>query len=578
MLKYFSLLVVFILSLKVLCAQTGKYIPTKFDTIKKVVPAQVYGRQRQKANTLLIPNQDSILLAEKLEQEEIRRTSALKKKQDIPNQKVIEPNRNVEINVPIKLAEQRIDEYSSSSVKPKNVKQSNWTLQECIAYARENNLQITAQELNERLAKLVVEQTRASRLPNVNGNFNLAETYGRSIDPTSNQFATKGFLYNTLGLQSQGLLFGWFQKKYQIEQSQLDLQSTTEAYSQLKDDVSLNVATGFLRVLLAREQVKVSESQLKLDNEQYKQTLKFVNAGKLPELNVAQMVAQVANDSANLISTQTDERISMLQLRALMNFNFEQDFDVVAPAIDASDLMILNTMPLPNDMLDIALKNQHKMKFNELRLLSAKKTLDIAKANQYPQFSVFGNLGTNFSSNVFDITGQTYIGETPLGNINIAGTSYPLTRPDYKFTTATKPLFTQYGNNIQANFGVGMAVPIFNGYTAKTNIQKAKIGLINQQVSFDSDKQKLKQDIYTAYEQARAASQKYMASNRSREAAQRALDFAVKRYEVGMINTFEYTSVLNNVYTASANTLAAKYDYMFKLKILDYYMGNPLKL
>ena len=179
---------------------------------------------------------------------------------------------------------------------------------------------------------------------------------------------------------------------------------------------------------------------------------------------------------------------------------------------------------------------------------------------------------------MLDISGQTYIGESTLGQININGSKYDITRPEYQYSTTTRPIFKQYGNNFQANVGIGMSIPIFNALNTKTSIQKAKIGLISQQNSYESDKQKLKQDIYTAFEQAKASSQKYFASKRSKEAAQQAFDFAVKRYDIGMINTFEYTSILNNLYNSSSNMLAAKYDYMFKLKVLDYYMGNPLKL
>jgi outer membrane protein len=261
-----------------------------------------------------------------------------------------------------------------------------------------------------------------------------------------------------------------------------------------------------------------------------------------------------------------------------MNFDFEESFDIQAPDVQNIDISNLLNIPSPEAMYNTAVKGQHKMKYNELQLLSANKTLHIAKAAQYPQLSFFGNLGTNFSSNVKQLTGQTYVGETQIGNININGSSFPITTPTFDYSTKTTPLFKQYGNNIRANVGLGLTVPIFNGYTARTSIQKAKIGLVSQQISYDSDKQKLKQDIYTAFEQAKASSQKYTAAKHSQEAAKRALDFAIKRYEIGMINTYEYTSILNSYYTASTSVLSSKYDLIFKLKVLDYYMGNPLKL
>ena len=574
----------------------GKYTPSARDTVKKVMPKQVYGNPKAQRRADSIANalrmEEEVRLKKLAEEEALRKkqeeelkkqrqnrpkkvnTEPKKVKEEFPREqktqerKKIKQPKQTPVIVPIKQAKQT--EWKSKS--------NAWMLNECVEYARIHNLQVKESELNERMAKLNYEQSKANRLPNLNGDVNLGESFGRSIDPTSNQFVTQGFTYNTLGLSSQVLLFGWFQRKHQIEQSRYEIDAANYAFKQIQDDVSLNVATGFLRVLLAREQVKINEAQLKLDNEQYDQTRRLVSAGKLPELNNAQMLAQLSSDSATLVSSITDERIALMQLRALMNFSFEEMFDITGPNLDMVKETEFGKLSSPEEILNIALEQQNRMKFNQTKLLSAKKTLDIAKSQQYPQLSFFTNLGTNFSSNIKDITGQTYLGEVALGNVNIGGTSYPLTRSNYEYNTKIRGLFSQYGDNIRLNGGLALSVPIFNAYNAKTNIQKAKIGLVSQQITMDNDMQRLKQDIYTAYEQAKAASQKYNSAKRAEEASERALDFAIKRFNAGMINTYEYTSSLNTKYTASTRTLAAKYDLLFKLKVLDYYMGNPLKL
>ena len=192
--------------------------------------------------------------------------------------------------------------------------------------------------------------------------------------------------------------------------------------------------------------------------------------------------------------------------------------------------------------------------------------------------SLTGSLGTNYASTTKDITGQTYAGDVLLGNVTVSGTDYPITRPSYTYTTRVRPVFTQYGDNLRTNFGIGISVPILNGLSASINIQKAMIGLASQQLINETDQLKLKQDIYKAYEDAKSAAQKYTAAKRAQDASGRALEFAVKRYAIGMINTYEYTSTLNSFYTSSSSALSSKYDLIFKLKVLDYYMGNPLKL
>jgi outer membrane protein len=462
------------------------------------------------------------------------------------------------------------DDNTSSSSK--------WSLQQCIRYAMDHNLQVAASVLNERLSRLVLQQSKSSQLPSLNADGSIGESYGRSIDPTSNQFVTKGFMYNSFGLTSQALLFGWFQRKHQIEQNQLEVQAANASYEQLKDDISLNIATGFLRVLLARETVKINEGQVILANQQYAQTVKFAEAGKLPELNVAQMMSQLATDSSNLVSAKADERIALLQLRALLNVDLDKDFDIQMPDINIAELSSFNALPAPEGIYTIALKNQYRMKYDELKLESAKKTLAISKSAQYPQLSLIGSLGTNFSSVTKDIIGQTYVGEAPIGTISYDSITLPVTRSMYSYSTRTRNVFNQYGDNIRANIGISLNVPILNGLSTHYTIEKARIGLMSQQITIESDQQKLKQDIYKAYEDAKASSQKYYAAKRAQEASERALDFASKRYEIGMINTFEYTSTLNSFHSASSSVLSSKYDLIFKLKVLDYYMGNPLKL
>lgn len=453
-----------------------------------------------------------------------------------------------------------------------------WSLQRCVLYARENNLQAQSGELNERLANLQWRQTRSSRTPLLNFEASTGESYGRSIDPTSNQFVTRGFLYNSLSISSQVLVFGWFQKKYQTQQNHLDLLATVEQYSQLKDDISLNVVTGFLRLLLAREQLKISEAQIILDQQQYEQTQTFAKAGKIPELNVSQMFAQLANDSAVWMNSRSEEQLAMLQLRALMNFDFETPFEILEPEINIHDLSAITQLTDPETIYEIAMKNQHRMRYDKLKVESAKRTLNVAKTLRSPQLNLFANMGTNFSSNLRNIIGQTQTGNTPVGTVEVGDTTFVVNVPTYNYQTQMKPILNQYGDNIRANVGISLTMPILNNGTVRTNIERAIIGIQSQELILEQDQLKLKQDIYTAYQQAQTAVQKFDATKHSQDAAARALDFAVKRYAIGMISPFEYTQVKNTYNSACSAVVSAKYDLIFKVKVLDYYTGNPLKL
>jgi outer membrane protein len=453
-----------------------------------------------------------------------------------------------------------------------------WSLERCIQHARTHNLQVKEAALNTRMNELTQKQVGLSRLPTVNADANVGEGYGRSIDPTSNQFVTQGFTYNSLGLSTQALLFGWFQKKYQREQSMFNTLAAHEQYAQLQDDISLNIATGYLRILMAREQVNIAQAQLALDNQQYQQTRSFVNAGKLPELNAVQLEAKLSGDSATLIGAETDARIALMQLQVLLNLPNETNFNIEMPS-EAQWAKQLQWAALePEAIYNTAVARQHRMVAHQHQVEAAEKSVLMAKAARYPSLSAFGTLGTNYSSNLKDIINQTYIGEESLGTLSIGGTPYPVTRPNYAFTFQTRPLLKQYGNNLRTNVGVGLTVPLFNGWSSQSNINQAQLGLQTQQLQQESDRQKLKQDIYTAYEQARAARQRWVAMDHAETSAQQALNYALKRYDLGLISTYDYTSTQNAYYTARINALSALYDMVFKRKVLDYYMGLPLQL
>ncbi len=487
----------------------------------------------------------------------------------------VEDNNNNSI-IDEQIIEETIEDKKKSNTYAQNPE--TWKLDQCISYALVNNLQINESELNTRLTSLTLEETKASRYPTLNIDVNNGKRFGRSIDPYTNQFSNNTLNYNSLNAASQVLLFGWFQKKYAQEKNEFEVLAATSTNQQIKNDVALNITTGFLRILLAREQVKIHESQLKLDKDQLAQTKKFVSSGKLPELHVAQMEAQLSSDSALYVSAKSEERMAILQLKALMNFDFDKKFNITAPTIDAINYFANYRLPDAQTIYETAIKNQEQIKFNQYKLLAAQKALLIAKATRYPQLSFGANTGSTFSNTAKNIIGQTYTGTETLGYVNVGTTEYPISRPTYKYTTQTIPWGTQYKNNWQTNAGIMLNIPVLNGRTARTNIDRAKIAYVSQKIALDNTSLLLKQDIYKSYEDVKTALQKYNANSRSKVAAQRAVDFATKRFDAGLMSTFDYSTTLNTLYKANSSVLAAKYELLFKLKVLDYYMGNPLKL
>lgn len=453
-----------------------------------------------------------------------------------------------------------------------------WSLEKCIRYAIDNNLDLSESELNRRMAELTLAQSKASRWPSLNADMSVGNSYGRSIDPTSNQFVNAGFLFNNMSINSQVMLFGWFRKQREIEQNKYSAQAAEEVYAQLRDNIALNVANAYLRTLLAKEQVKVAREQIKTDQAQLRQTQQFVRAGRLPQLNLEQMQAQVASDSSNLIGARAEVQLALLQLRALLNLDFQEPFEITSPDLNNANLIASTQEKSPEEVYQIARQNQHRMRAQYLNIMAAKKGLDQAKALRYPTLFLGGNLSTSYSSQFQEVTGQTLVGEQQVGSVTVSGTDYPITAPQYDFTRSTVPYSRQLDNNIRSNVALTLNIPLFNGHQVKTGIERARIGLYNQRIAMKREQQTLRQEIYTAALQAETARQKYVAALSSEQSAKRALDFAIKRYAIGMLPTFEYTQTQNNYNQASYNTLSAKYEMLFKMKVLDFYVGKPIKL
>lgn len=472
--------------------------------------------------------------------------------------------------------------WTSLSVAAQNSPKVNWSLQDAIAYALEHNISIQQNVLNERLALLNLRQSQYAQIPSLN----LSPTYGisrgRSIDPTTNQFVNGSYSFISAGASSNVLVFGWFQQRNTIAKNKYSLEAAKEDVSQLKNDVSLNVATGFLRVIMAREQIRVSEKQVALSAKQLDQTQRFAEAGRVPELNVAQLEAQLASDSSTLIAAKADYNAAVLDIKALLNLDFEQPFEATIPELPMEDRISLQTMN-PDYIYQEALKNIPSVRSSDLKLKSAEKALSAAKGGLWPQLSLSGQLGSNWTSTYKEISSSIDVNK-PLISTNVIsvvdGSGNPLNvfQPNVIYTQNSVSVAQQLENNFRQTVSATLNIPLFNAWQSQYSVRQAKINVQSQELNKYQTELKLKQDVYKAHNDVVNAIQKYYAAKRSREAAQRAFDFASKRYELGLTNTIEYLTTQNNLYQSEASYLNTKYDLIFKLKVIDYYLGNQLKL
>ncbi|GAA4301327.1 TolC family protein [Compostibacter hankyongensis] len=419
--------------------------------------------------------------------------------------------------------------------------QETWSLTRCIQYAREHNIQIKQQVLQKRLADLTLKQSRLSQIPSLNGNVNYGFNFGRSVNPTTYEFDNTQFNSGNIGVNSSVTLFNFFQKRNTIAADKYAAQAADATVQKLFNDVSLNIATAYLQMLQAREQVKVSEEQVSLTQHQLENTTKQVEAGSLPESNRADLIAQLARDSSDLITNQNSATMAVLQMKALLNLDFETEFEPEIPE-NIDDIPLLNLLATgPRQIYEGALAVQPQLKADSFQILSSEKRVDAAKSALYPSIALSGGIGSNYASATRTITGE----KVPFGK--------------------------QLDNNFNENIGIGLNIPIFNGWQARAGVRQAQIDLENQRLTKEQDQLQLKQDIYQAYADAGAALEKYHAAQKSLEASRTAFFYASKRYELGVVNSIDYLTSQNNLYKAQTDMLTSHYEYVFKMKVLEFY-------
>jgi len=464
-----------------------------------------------------------------------------------------------------------------SYAQPAGKTEDVWSLQRCVQYAIDNNISIKQDSLTAKLARYTLKQSELSQLPTLSATGSYGKSFGRSVNPTTNQFVDASYSSVTASGNGNLLIWGWNQVRNAIARNRFSLQASLADIDQLRDDISLNVATGFLSALLAQEQIAVSRNQVDLSKAQLDQTRAFAEAGRLPELNVAQLESQLATDSSNLINAIANYNSAILDLKALMNLDFSVPFTIEIPRVDVGAEMLVQVTQ-PEEIFMRARMHFGAIKSSVLRVEAAQKGLQASKAALYPQFSLGYQVGTNWASNFQRYT-QTFSGyqqfvqyDTALKTIN------PIYVPESTATVQDIPFNTQLSNNFRQLVYLGVNIPILNGWQSQYAVRQAKINFQQAEWTEYNASLTLKQNVYKAHNNALNSIQKFQAAQRADDAAKRALDFARKRYDLGLTSTIDLLVTQNQEFAAAANLISAKYDLIFKLKVIDYYLGKQLKL
>lgn len=459
--------------------------------------------------------------------------------------------------------------------------QQKWNLLQCVQYAMDNNLTVKQTALQEKTGALTLQQSRMGRYPNLNFNNNLSYNFGPTQD-ASFRVVNGGSLSLGTSLQSSVEIFNWYSRKNTVLSNQWELEAAKANTEKLKNDVALAVANFYLQALLAAEQVKITEVQLDQSRSQFNNTRKLVDAGALPELNAAELEAQVARDSANVITAKGNASLALLNLKAYMSMDAAQPFEIDTPPVERIPVETMAELQ-PDAVYASAIANLPQQRFNEFKLKAAKLNIAIAKAARYPVINGFASLNTGFNDKTFNVEGYTTKTVSPynIGSVTVDNIPYSVySNPSVVNTPVIgkRNFFPQLSDNFRKSFGISISVPILNGGSARTNWEKSKVAYNSLELQKQIDNNKLKQDIYQAYENARIALEKFNASRKSVETAEKSNAYASKRYAVGMLSTLELITNQNNLFTQKLQHTLNQYDYVFKMKVLEFYKGKGLKL
>ena len=474
------------------------------------------------------------------------------------------------------------------SISLKAQSPTKWDLKTCIEYAIEHNISVQQADIQSRLAKLQADLAKSNQLPTINGSSGMGLRLGRSIDPTTNAFTNTQFLYNNFGLNGGIQIFNAGRLTNASASSNFSWQASEADKLNAINDVSLSVATFYLQVLSAIEQTEITKIQISQTKEQLAATKKRVEVGLLPELNLLELETQLANDSSTYISANANIEQSKMQLKALLNLDASQTFDIQVQSVDDIKLQSFADLQ-PDYVFNVATQNLPSVKAADLRVKAASKNELVAKSGFYPSLSFGYNLSSNFS-NVFNyISGFNLTGfSTPNANtpfVTVSNAKYYIQSPIYTPTTTKRNWGNiwngwgdQVNNNFGQSFGLQMSIPIFNGNQSKINYQQAKLNYRNANLQKENTNLKLKQDIFTAYNNAVIAFNKLVANQKALTSAEKTFAFAIKRYDLGLLGTIELLNNQNNFLKAKVNYKAAQYEYVFRIKLLEFYKGVSLSL
>jgi len=463
--------------------------------------------------------------------------------------------------------------------------QEPWTIQRCIAYALDNNLDLQLSEMDIDINEANLIQSRHARYPDLNGFASNNYNWGRSFDVFTNDAVDQRVRSNNFGLNSSMTVFNGFRITNTIKQNDMILEASKLDLEDTKNNITLNLLSAYLQILFNQENLENAQRQLDNSDEQISRTSKLVDAGRLPESNLLDLLSQRATDELQVVNAQNALALSTLQLKQLLQIPDEEPFEIVVPEIpEPTEAAVQNS----ETIYETALTTQPNIKSADLNVEISNLGIDIAKSNYYPTLSLNAGLNTFYSSAqevqrdvqvLGTETVQVGYAEVPdpeTGNI----VTIPIFRDGVPVTETTFRDFgfwDQMDESFRRNIGLSLRIPIYNRHQARTAVTTAQIRSEQARINAKLIKNQLRQTIETSRQDVIAAEQSYDANSRREAALQETFRMTEQQYNLGAANITDLTVARNNLVNAQSDLIRAKYDFVFKRKILDFYLGKEIK-
>lgn len=417
-----------------------------------------------------------------------------------------------------------------------------WTLQQCIDYARQNNLQVKMEEISVEQAEGNVKQSKWDLAPSVSAGLNHSMSWGRSVNLQTLEIIKNKRSMSTSGnLSASATVFSGFSKINSIKSNATSLEIAKEQVEKVKNDITIQITRAYLQLLLAREIERSALESCNSTKEQVERTAKLVDAGSQAYSTLLEVQAQLANEKSQLVSATSDVRTNLLTLIQLLDLpsEMEKDFDIAAPDVSVDeDILPEGTV---EGIYSQAL-NLPQVKIAEYNLEKSKYDYNMVRARLLPSISVQAGYGSYYTD------GQS------------------------------GAFFTQFEHNKNPSVGLSLSIPIFNGLSSRISARNAKLARENTAIMLEVQKQSLLKEIQTAYNEAFNALERMKAAKENMKSIQESFTYTENKFNVGMMNATDYNIAKTNLFKAVSAYYQAKYQYLFELKILDFYKGKAINL